>query len=88
MRLIDADELYRETEKKIQANHEYRMAVVDDEFLDLIKDADTIDAVEVVRCKECKHGQWQKGLGVICEYQQDKIQPFGHFCSSGERREE
>lgn len=45
MRYIDADELYRETEKKIKANHECRMAVVDDEFLDLINDAFTEDVV-------------------------------------------
>ena len=44
-RYIDADELYRETEKKIKANHECRMAVVDDEFLDLINDAFTEDVV-------------------------------------------
>ena len=44
-RYIDADELYRETEKKIKANNEYRMAVVDDEFLDLINDAFTEDVV-------------------------------------------
>lgn len=45
MRYIDADLLYRETEKKIKANHECRMAVVDDEFLDLINDAETEDVV-------------------------------------------
>lgn len=43
------------------------------------------DVVEVVRCKDCKHGQNCPRLGVICEYQQDKIQPYQHFCSSGER---
>lgn len=43
------------------------------------------DVVEVVRCKDCKHGQNCQRLGVICEYQQDKIQPYRHFCSSGER---
>lgn len=57
MRLIDADELYKDTEKKIKANNEYGRAVVDGEFLDLINDAFTIDdAVEVVRCKDCVFG--------------------------------
>ena len=51
-RYIDADLLYEETEKKIKANHECRMAVVDDEFLDLINDAPTEDVVEVRR------GEW------------------------------
>lgn len=42
-RYIDADELYKETEKKIKANNERGMAVVDGEFLDLINDAFTED---------------------------------------------
>lgn len=41
MRLIDADALIKETKKKIKANHEYRMAVVDEEFIDLVNDAPT-----------------------------------------------
>lgn len=44
-RYIDADALYRETEKKIKANNEYGRAVVDGEFLDLINDAETEDVV-------------------------------------------
>ena len=46
-RYIDADLLYKETEKKIKANNECRMAVVDGEFLDLINDAPIEDVVEV-----------------------------------------
>ena len=52
---------------------------------ELIEDTPAADVVEVVRCKDCKHGQNCPRLGVICEYQQDKIQPYRHFCSSGER---
>ena len=55
MRPIDADELYRETEKKIKANNEYGRAVVDGEFLDLINDAFTEDVVpreELQRIKQ------------------------------------
>jgi hypothetical protein len=42
-RYIDADALYKETEKKIKEANSYRMAVVDGEFLDLINDAETAD---------------------------------------------
>ena len=42
-RYIDADALYRETEKRIKEANAYRMAVVDGEFLDLINDAFTED---------------------------------------------
>lgn len=82
MRLIDADELYRETEKKIKANHEFRMAVVDDEFLDLIKDADTVDAVEVVRCEDCKRKDECNQYVLMCG---DEVELA--FCSHGVRKE-
>ena len=44
-RYIDADALYKETEKKIAEANSYRMAVVDREFLDIINDAFTADVV-------------------------------------------
>ena len=44
-RYIDADALYKETEKKIAAANSYRMAVVDSDFLDLINDAFAEDVV-------------------------------------------
>lgn len=51
--------------------------------------ATAVDFVEVVRCKDCKHGQWDsyrgQRRGVTCEYDQDKIMPFNHFCANGER---
>lgn len=40
-RYIDADELYKATQKRIAEANEAWMAVVDDEFLDLIDDAFT-----------------------------------------------
>ena len=96
MRLIDADALFAETEKTIKANHECRMAVVDDEFLDLINDADTIDAVEVVRCKDCKkcesyypakkEGEEPYPLLYECKRNRGCVLPT-HFCGYGERRE-
>lgn len=42
-RYIDADALYRDTERRIKEANSCRMAVVDDEFLDLINDAFTED---------------------------------------------
>lgn len=55
-----------------------------------VKDAPTVDAVEVVRCKDCK--QWRRNVGFTDS-------PNGHcfcidmdtnqydFCSCGERRD-
>ena len=99
-RYIDADELYKETEKKIAAAHSYRMAVVDDEFLDLINDAFTEDVVpksedtvEVVRCKDCVYFKQSvsplcpNATAFICDF------PYGlqknvsekDFCCHGEK---
>lgn len=46
------------------------------------------DVVEVVRCRDCKHGQPHKRIGVVCEYDQNgPYRAFSAFCSCGERRE-
>ena len=47
----------------------------------------TADAVEVVRCKDCVHGQYSKG-GYLCEYDKYAYYAASHFCSYGERFEE
>lgn len=64
------------------------------DMLDMIEDATAADVVEVVRCKDCKHGQrndsGQLRGRYICEYHQDYKPLFSpyHFCSNGERREQ
>ena len=66
------------------------MATVQAALKRMIDDAPTVDAVEVVRCKECKHWTYdgyhkhhycshKMGLRYIC--------PEKNFCSYGERRE-
>lgn len=50
---VDKQELLRDLERKIKADNERRMAVVDSDFIDLVNDATVIeDVVEV------KHGYW------------------------------
>ena len=60
------------------------------DIIDRIGEQPTVDAVEVVRCKECK--QWSRNIGIadspnghcFCH----DIETNGHdFCSYGERRE-
>ena len=70
-RLIDADELIKE------ANADGAYGYVDAKK---IADAPTVDAVEVVRCKDCKHrysDSW-------CEYVDDDD---NFYCARGERKE-
>jgi hypothetical protein len=68
-RYIDADELYKATQKRIAEANEARMAVVDDEFLDLINDAFTEDVAPRAewisveeRLPDCEYGSETEAL--------------------------
>ena len=72
MRLIDADVLLAEYDRQ----HEGEPG----KARKLIEDAPTVDAVEVVRCKDCKHrysDSW-------CEYVDDDD---NFYCARGEWKE-
>lgn len=75
MRLIDADAL--KTIRSIQSA-DYNSIETIQHWID---NAPTIDAVPVVRCKDCKH--WLKGDG-SCFHHAD----YNDFCSNGERRDD
>ena len=95
MRLIDADALdWERIEHEHGARHE---AVVDCE--QMVEKAPTIDAVPVVRCKDCKHWQpseygvveqpYCKHLGYKEETGLDiRIGNENDFCSFGERKDD
>lgn len=77
MRLIDADALQKE-----------HMKYNDGKRLMLIDVALTVDAVEVVRCKDCKFGVYEKGCGIYhtrCEILEFLFQD-DDYCSYGERK--
>lgn len=92
MRLIDADALKARWYKinDIDENDRGARFVGYCEIAGMIDNAPTVDAVEVVRCKDCKHAYKRKQrnkTAVLCEL-------FGagmkddDFCSCGERSEE
>lgn len=57
----------------------------------LMEDAPTIDAVEVVRCKDCKYGDWdsEPDDAMVCMRTKDGFWRSGNdFCSYGERKED
>ena len=61
-RLIDADTLLNEflkryTEMERNRNLVFAACEIKQDFADMISDFPTVDAVEVVRCRECKHGE-------------------------------
>lgn len=74
MRLIDGDKLERQEYWGNERCFDY----VDAEDID---NAPTVDAVPVVRCKDCKHEFG--GSCIICGFQKRKPDDF---CSYGERK--
>ena len=94
MRLIDADELTTNvlTEDMMSDIWNDDVEACED-FLTLIEDAPTIDAVEVVRCKDCKYYKPSAVASRNMCFRKDvdrtqvcyDFQP-GDFCSYGERR--
>ena len=98
-RLIDADELLNEflkryTERERNRNLVFAACEIKQDFADMISDFPTVDAVEVVRCRECKHLNVvnRKELYAHCPKTNTVFLPFEldtreHFCSLGERKE-
>ena len=56
-------------------------------FIGVIETEPTVDAVEVVRCKDCEGWESKLGRYGFCEYF-NKHKHFDDFCSYGERRTE
>ena len=85
-RLIDADALWRKFEKEPW----YDNADRDEIALPLVDDAPTVDAVEVVRCRDCKHRGTDYCIFHIKGEPADEellIKFDNDFCSYGERKD-
>ena len=84
-RLIDADVLMNE------ANSDGAYGYVDAKQ---ISEAPTIDAVEIVRCRDCKHyrpqkksAHWENRANYCNRIVTIKVRPYD-FCSYGERKDD
>lgn len=96
MRLIDSDELWERLNYEPWENNADR----DEIALPIVNAAPTVDAVPVVRCKDCKHSTLPSALTqrygapgtLTCHnrYSPCNWHNVGgeDFCSYGERREE
>lgn len=87
MRLIDADELAKKW--TVASPEPYNTDAV--EVLDSIREAPTVDAVVVTRCKDCKHYDMGVCLKIYSDgnahqeaWQNRKPEDF---CSYGERKD-
>lgn len=88
MRLIDADALGVGRCSKDVLPAAY--CVGWNGLIELIENAPTIDAVPVVRCKDCKFGDWDSEPhdAMVCMRTKDGFWRSGNdFCSFGERKE-
>ena len=94
MRLIDADRLSENIYDNIPAPYEDSREAKE-ECLCAIEEAPTIDAVPVVRCKDCMHylivDEFEGGKRYMCKVNRfSYINSDGdmHYCSYGERKED
>ena len=79
MRLIDADAL--------MPNAKYKGAYDIVNAYDIVK-APTIDAVPVIRCKDCKHNPKQEWFGCPMSHLSEKQRPETAWCWKAERKED
>ena len=85
MRLIDADALKKKLfvfDMEFHDEHHQKYYVYKEKDVD---DAPTIDAVPVIRCKDCKHWYSDADTGMACEFT-NMGQPEDGFCNWAERR--
>lgn len=89
MRLIDADEKMVAKLNDFETESVVEKEMTVDDYLSLSDyDAPTIDAVSVVRCKDCKcWTEWANGTGSCSRFALDWIgTDADDFCSMGERK--
>ena len=98
MRLIDADALLDEflnryTEREMEGNLVFAVCEIKQDFADMISNVPTVDAVPVVRCRDCKHykpqkksAHWEHRAYYCNHVVTIKMQP-DDFCSYGERKD-
>lgn len=102
MRMIDADALLSEGIKVSCGFNDNGLIMIPMRDVNKsIKNAPTVDAVEVVRCKDCKHGILDEEEGLwMCVFTADYDEELGvfhgfiqhntadYYCADGERKEE
>lgn len=85
MRLIDADALYELLDGGYDIDLD-ELPETKAELLRMIDQEETIDAVPVVRCKDCKH-RIPNPHGYTCKRLVKEVN-LDHYCAWGERRED
>ena len=95
MRLVNADALLGELDKyndlsaKYKDDYLYGLQQRLETCIELVEDAPTVDAVEVVRCKDCRFSDWYTTVNgkryCYCMEHGSSGHEEMDFCSYGER---
>ena len=86
MRLIDANKLVLRFEYGVQVDG--MLFVPFRDIKKSVNKAPTVDAVPVVRCRDCKYYDPEDWGGITCKADGGMTYPYDDsFCSQGERRE-
>ena len=80
-RLIDADALKKENERLLHCDFPYLSEMTLEELID---DVPTIDAVPVIRCKDCKYNDAQQWVACTLIPQMFGKTADNNFCSYAE----
>lgn len=95
MRTFDADALmlHMDASKYIRNNSAYTHGWNDalEYYINYIAEQSTIEAVPVVRCKDCEYGKEETDsytFNYFCRYDGCAWNNGDHFCSYGERRKD
>lgn len=85
-RLIDANALLEKFQFRLPINDHISESIAECVKMSvrIIKDAPTVDAVEVVRCKDCDFA-CEGSTGIVCTAWGARTEP-DMFCGNGERR--
>ena len=88
MRLIDADKLLQEIE--FEYDLDYGETLIDPrDFADAVCEAPTVDAVPVVRCRECRYYAASGATTSFCIHPGGmKFTSDSDYCSRGQRRDQ
>ena len=81
-RLIDADELRKEIDKQAYPHSDSTANDIYFSVLHLLADAPTVDAVEVVRCKDCEAYQTKNRQFPRCRIT-GRMRGAYDYCSDG-----
>lgn len=86
-RIIDAEKIALTSSSLIDEDGNFYVSLAD--VRKAIAQTPTEDVVDVVRCKDCKHGRETKYGFYVCSNEEERFaHDEMHYCSYGKRKEQ